>query len=107
MGVRVHAHWVFVADGDGGLFDYRDKVMRALLHQERCLDGFVDSAASADAARAVMGIEADISGDDLSRAIAEGHAAVRAALHSAGIGTPDWPAHGEALFMVSKDLRTE
>ncbi|HET6291093.1 MAG TPA: hypothetical protein VFG15_30665 [Amycolatopsis sp.] len=65
MGVRVHAHWVFVADG------------------------------------------ADISGDGLSQAIAEGHAAVRAAPHSAGIGTPDRPTHGEALSMVLKDLRTE
>lgn len=107
MDVRVHAHWVFIADGDGDLFEYCDKVMRALLQQERCLDGFVDSAVSADAARAVMEIEADISGDDLSQAIAEGHAAVRAALHSAGIGTPDWPSHGEALSMVLKDLRTE
>ncbi|MFD5249016.1 hypothetical protein ACFWIW_31040 [Amycolatopsis sp. NPDC058340] len=107
MGVTVHAHWVFIADGDGDLFGYCDKVMRALLEQERCLDGFVDSAVSADGGRAVMEIEADVSGDDLSHAIAKAHAAVRSALHSVGIGTPDWPTHGEAMSMVLKDLRTE
>ncbi|MGK4592404.1 hypothetical protein [Amycolatopsis sp. w19] len=104
MAVTVHAHWVFIADGDGDLFDYCDKVMRALLEQERCLEGI---AVSADGGRAVMEIEADVSGDDRSHAIAKAHAAVRSALHSVGIGTPDWPTHGEAMSMVLKDLRTE
>ncbi|WP_410655632.1 hypothetical protein [Amycolatopsis sp. lyj-112] len=107
MSVTVHAHWVFIADGADDLFGYGDKVMHALLDQERCVAGFTDSAVSADAARAVMEIEADIIGVDLSHAIAEGHAAIRAALHSVGIGTPDWPTHGEAMSMVLKDLRTE
>lgn len=107
MTIAIHSHWEFLADGDADLFAYGDKVMQALLDQERCTPEFTDSAVAADMGRHVLEIEANACGSELSDAIATVRACVRAALHAAGIGTPDWPTHDEAMSMVLKDPRTE
>jgi hypothetical protein len=106
MTVTVHSHWTFITNTTDNLFAYGDKVMQAMLDLEKCTPGFADPAVAADAERGVIEIEAEATGNDLSHAIATVHAAVRAALHEAGIGTPDWPTHDEALSMVLKDLHT-
>lgn len=106
--VMVHSHWVFLAKNlDEDLFALGDKLMQALLDQERCDQTFSDSAVAADAGLGLLEIEANATGQDLSTAIATVGAAVRAALHSVGIGTPGWPSHHESVSMVLKDLKTE
>jgi hypothetical protein len=106
MSVAVHSHWTFIVNAGLDLFSLGDKIMRAMLDQEKCTSTFVDSAVSVDSARGLMEIEADTTGGDLSEAIATAQAVVRAALHEVGIATPDWPNHDDALSMVLKDFRT-
>jgi hypothetical protein len=107
MSVTVHSHWVFLTGLRDDLFAFCDTLIQALLDQERCLTGFSDSAVSADAARGLIEIEANATGDDLSHAMALVQSAVRSALHALGAGTPYWPTHDEALSMVLKELHTE
>jgi hypothetical protein len=107
MSVTVHSHWQFIADGEGDLFAYGDKLMQALLDQEECTSAFKDVAVAADTGRGLLEIEANTSGDTLSEAIATTAACVRAGLHEVGIGTPDWPTHDEAMSILLKDLRQE
>jgi hypothetical protein len=106
--VMVHSHWVFIAvDLGHDLFAFCDKLMQALLDQERCDKSFSDSAVSADAGHHQIEIEANATGNTLSDAIATAQSALRSALHSLGVGTPDWPTHDEAMSMVLKDLKNE
>lgn len=105
--VTVHSHWVFLANLTDDLFAIGDKLMQALLDQEKCNRTFSDSAVAVDGERVTVEVEANATGRNLSEAIATAHSAVRAALHSIGIGTPIWPTHDEAVSMVIKDLRNE
>lgn len=107
--VMVHSHWIFLPATafPDDLFAVCDKLMQALLDQEQCNETFTDSAVAADAENRLVEIEANATGTTLSDAIAVVHAAIRAALHSVGIGTPSWPTHDEAMSMVLKDLSTE
>lgn len=107
MSVRVHSHWVFMAESHADLFAYSDKLMEALLDQEACNDAFMDTAVSTDLGNDVIEVEADATGADLSAAIASLRAAIRAALHQVGIGTPDWPDHNALMKMFLKDMHTE
>jgi hypothetical protein len=109
MSTTIAGHWVFIAgtDGDEDLAARGDRVMNALLDQENAAPGIADSAVAVGAGRRILEIEATATGESLSDAIATGQSAIRAALHTAGIGTPDWPKHEDVMSMVLANLHTE
>ncbi|MPZ00760.1 MAG: hypothetical protein GEU97_22860 [Actinophytocola sp.] len=107
MSITAHSHWEFLASSGDDLFEYSDKLMDALLDQEKCNPAFRDSAVSTDAGNQIIEIEADAEGASLSEAIAILRAAIRSALHQVGIGTPDWPKHDEVMRVILKDMHHE
>lgn len=106
MSVGVFIHWTFKVVGGGDLFKQADALTEALLEQERCTPEVKDSAVSADRAGAVVEIELTVMAASEDDALAKGQAAIRAALHATGWGTPEWPTHDEMMSLLPTNLET-
>jgi hypothetical protein len=106
MPVSMFIHWTFAVAGSGDVFGHADAVTEGLLEQERCTPEITDSAVSADRSKRVMEIEVTVQASSEHEAIAVGQAAIRSAIHAAGLGTPWWPSHEDLVSLLPRDLQT-
>ncbi|RCW43118.1 hypothetical protein DFQ14_1075 [Halopolyspora algeriensis] len=110
MQVGVFIHWTFTVRPEHSgldLFEHGDQLTEALLNQEACTSELKDSAVSVDRRNSVIEIEASVVASSANEAIAIGQAAIRAAIHASGGGTPTWPSHDELVTLLPTNLQTE
>ncbi|MGH3753573.1 MAG: hypothetical protein ACRDRP_12900 [Pseudonocardiaceae bacterium] len=106
MTVAMFIHWRFTVEGEVDLFERADAVTAALLEQEQCTPKVQDSAVSADRGGRVMEIEVTVQAASENEAIAIGQAAIRSAIHAAGLSTSWWPSHDEVVSLLPTGLQT-
>lgn len=106
MTVAMLIHWRFAVEGGGDLFEHANAVTEALLDQERCTPEVADSAVSADRSGRVIEIEVTVRASSEHEAIAVGQAAIRSAVHGAGLSTPWWPSHEDLVSLLPTALQT-
>ncbi len=106
MTVAMFIHWKFTVEGHVDLFGCADAVTTTLLEQEQCTPEVRDSAVSACRSGRVMEIEVTVQAASEYEAIAIGQAAIRSAIHAAGLSTAWWPNHDEVVSLLPTDLQT-
>lgn len=106
MTVSIFIHWTFTVTGTIDVFEHADAITEALLEQERCTPEIADSAVSADRSKRVVEIEVTVQASSEHEAIAVGQAAIRSAIHVAGLGTPWWPSHEDLVSLLPRALQT-
>jgi hypothetical protein len=95
-------------ESDEGFHDRVEAVMEELVAIEQSDDELSDATVSGDAGAGQVVVELLVLTDDPLYAITRSAAAIRAAVHAAGHGTPGWPDNDElALALDQASTRTE